>query len=366
MRTACAQPGGLLVDPQSNCSAWKRLYEQRWNADPAFMERNIGVTSLISYLDDAKRNYCGNYGVNSDECSCLSFPTRNKDQCDLNASACINTGGACPGKRFTRYNEAFVFNGKTYEGMFIDVSLPNCVPYACWVDACIQPTSLLTSDLMRVQTSDACLAGICIVVQGTDVVTVPAPASSFTPSSTIIAPCGSGDAAPFPLVVPFIYVTPIDAITSIPIVISNSGTRLLVLRLESSTSTWAIPPSTIYIAPQSASRVVIPINFPVLFDLWKIASAQGKIAMVPTVIGDALPNTLSAPTFNYTYTDGVGGPLQPFTYSLLLNILQPAEAVQKKVIVYETPTWAFITVASCLLFFMLVLVKFLFDRRTLS
>ena len=368
MYVACAQPGGLLTDPQSNCSAWRRLYEQRWNADKAFMEHSIGASSLISYLDKCKVSYCSGYGVDAPECSCLSFPTRNHEQCALNASACIGTGGTCPGKHFTRYNEAFVFAGETYTGVFIDIQLPHCVPYGCWVDACIRPSSMLTSDIVSAQESSQCTEGICIVVQGTDTVVVPAPASSFTPSSTIIAPCGGGDAPPFPLAVPFIYVTPIDTLAHVQVVVSNSGTRLLVLTLgKSSHGSWASAPQTIYIAPQSASRVSITLTPTILYDLWRVASAQGKIAMVPTVYTpdgeNAPPNQIAAPTFYYTYTDGTGGPLQPFQFSVLLNLLQPSEAVQKTVSTPSTPRWIVLTTLACALVFLFTLAAFQLARR---
>ena len=376
MLLACSQPDDSLLDVGSNCFAWKNFYENQWFADREQMEKiNNGGRSLISFLDETKRNYCDN-NFTSPECRCITFPQRARDQCAENAgyTGCtsIDNAGQCPGRHFSRYNDAFVFDGKKYVGMYISIDMAACVPFPCWVESCLQNT-LKTSDMVLAQLSGNCNRGVCIAVQGTDTISVrvPADSSNFTPSSRIMAPCGGGQQAPSPDTVPTVFVENVDTIINVPLVISNNGTSILTLTLvESYFAAWIIAPATIIVGPQSAVHRSLVVNTALLMRYYTTQSQNGEYPMIPTAYVNpydpnavAPPNTIPAPVLVWKYQTGATYAL--FTTVVLLELLPPQTYINTKVTVLKTPTWSYYLAYASTAIFFLVLFKCLWDDHQL-
>jgi len=368
----CSRPEESIMNVGSNCFLWKNLYENQWSANPEQMERTVnGISSLISYLDQTKRNYCNN-NFTSAECNCMTFPRRNKEQCAENyaTTGCtaFSDSGECAGKHFSRYNDGFVFQGETFPSTYISIDMAECVPFPCWVESCLQNT-LKTSDMVRSQLSGACRRGVCISVQGVDTISVnvPSDSSNFTPSSRILAPCGAGVRAPSPDTVRTVFVENVDTLVTVPLVITNNGTSILTLTLEESFfSEWITAPSTIVIGPQSAVKRLLTVNTDLLYRYYINLSANGEFPVVPTVYVDPYdtfarppPNQLAAPVFVWKYQSGVSYAL--FETVVLLELQPPRTYRTSKVEVKKTPTWSYYLLYVSTAIFLLVLIKCLFD-----
>ena len=376
MLYACSQPDESILDVGSNCFAWKNYYENEWSANPEYMEKiNNGGSSLINFLDQTKRNFC-NRNITRAECRCMAFPQRNREQCEENSAftgcTSINDAGECPGKHFSRYNDSFVFLGKTYSGTFISIDMAACVPFPCWVESCLQNT-LKTSDMVNAQLSGECNRGVCISVQGTDTISVqtPSDSSNFTPSSRILAPCGGGIQAPSPDTIQTVFVENVDTLFNVPLVISNNGTSILTLTLEKSFfADWIIAPDTIIIGPQSVVKRNLLVNTDLLKRYYTILSANGAFPIVPTtyvspydVNGAPPPNELAAPIFVWKYQNGVSYAL--FETVVLLQLTPPRTYVNTETTVLKTPAYLYYLVYASTALFVLVLIKCLWDDHKL-
>ena len=365
LRRACGgaspnnvQASSLLNDINSNCRYWKTQYENANIAVPDLM------SDLIVYLDDTKKDFCTRFPL-SRECKCLSFPTQQSEQCNSPTNTqCRFLGSVpCAGQYFSRVNQGFAINGTVTTGNFIEIDFAQCVPYPCWVDACLDPVSLLTSQIMDMQTSSACSSGVCINVQGTDYLRYDftGQVTDFSPAFTIMAPCGGGQRPPTPHVVITTYSVAIDALSDIPFVITNNGTRMLNLVLDSTEfADWATVPSTITIAPQSAANISIAINQSLLFTLWQSANIDNTpVRTVATSPGTFLPKQqLAAPHWFFTFSDG-SGPPQPFDFFLFLEIYAGSATRRYKEALVEIPkipSWVYYAVLGCLGVFILSIV----------
>lgn len=373
MLQACSQPDESILDVGSNCFSWKNYYENEWSANQSKMEETVnGGASLISFLDQAKRNFCNTNFTNA-LCSCMTFPQRNKEQCAQNTGCtAISNAGTCPGKHFSRYNDAFVFLGKTYEGTYISIDMAACVPYPCWVESCLRNT-IKTSDMVKAQLSGDCNRGVCISVQGTDTISVqtPADSSNFTPSSRLMAPCGGGVQAPTPDTIQSVLVENVDTLMSVPLIISNNGTSILTLTLEQSYfAEWISAPTTIVIGPQSAVKRTLVVNTDLLVRYYTDLSANGAYPIVPTTYvspydpnAAAPPNELAAPVFIWKYSTGASYAL--FETVVLLQLQPPRTYVNTKTTVLQTPKWTILLACISTAFFVLVLIKCLWDDHIL-
>ena len=327
----------LLLDGASNCLIWKNGLLSAHDDDAA------NSANLIEYLDLAIVNYCnglGGNGFNSVECACLNMPTLAKESCEAQTD-CVGPPEDCYGKHFLRANQGMKTCNSgsctNYEGSYVDISFPECIPQVCWNQQCWNQYSLLKTAQRDLQQN--CVQGICVSIVGTNNITTPvANPTAFEPAS-LLANCGDGPVGGYPIYVPTTWTTPVDNAFVLPASIANGGNQgILTLYFQSTTNFGGIDigatvPDQIVIA--SNGKTVFNIEFdPVrLFSSWQKASNQDQTQDVTV---KAIPecartctvpsNTIVSPTFFYKYFNN--GNLEIFSFTLSL-ILQPPVGIQR-------------------------------------
>lgn len=385
MQTACSggntsndtsQFRSDLLNPQTNCYSWKIQYENAYYFDTE------GMSTLISFLDQTKRDFCASsFGQSAPECLCLTFPTVNAQQCNAQSTAqrdCPqndagnpNGQNLCYGRDFTRNNQGGInVDGTIISDPFIEFSFAKCVPYYCWVEPCLSTgTQLLTSDIIYATTfNSVCGDGICLSVIGTQDIGTnqkyadlqPPISSNYTPAFEIFPPCGGGAAPAQPTYVPTTYTYPVDNAVDIPVAVSNNGSFLVQMTLLGTNQKWISMPQTLTIAPISASRIFTTVNSSQLLAAYNQASQNGVYPTVSTIIpntpGQFIPaGFLAAPTFTYTYYDGFQPTPQTFTMNLSFNLTPPIGKTQPTVSKPKISTATYIFVGVCAAILLLAL-----------
>lgn len=412
MAAACAggqqnpdAPGALsdLLNPNSNCLLWRLQYES------AFTEGKAGMETLILQLDQAKVNWCrSELGLNSKECDCMAFPTRQAQQCTAQANVQRGCQPApnplppgvstppCPGRLFVRNNDGC--NGCCRntnneiipcQGQYIQVELTQCVPFYCWVAECLDSENqLLTSDVLAgTLLGGDCYQGLCMSVVGTDVISVNnaslmppnAQSNSFTPGYQILANCGAPN-NPLPLITPTLYKRPVDQLESLPVVVSNSGQYNVLLRLVSqqtqpsgpSVGVFAVAPTQIVVPAKGIMQFFITF-IPGKLQNFYAAAAQGTPDGVVNLSTAATqPGNGLLPGLVWTYEFDWEGTTQQFPVTigdvdspqLELQLVGPSNAPAASVPVpSHLPLGVWVILGVCAIVFILAIVKTLAEDR---
>jgi hypothetical protein len=314
----------------SNCRIWRDDIQTAYDINPEQYQ------FFQNQLDAAMLTYCKGPGINSNECSCLNFPSTLSDQCQ--AQGVVERGcdasniEDCPGKIFTRVSGGYPVpqkDGTTIStSQYIIVSFDECIPYYCWNDLCWQNNSLLPSWIRGRQ--QTCSTGVCINVQGVDQITItdlvpPPSAQSFQPRQILMGGCGKGHTTAFPTLIPTQWNSPIDNTFYLPLAITNNGDDILNLILEDITdnSFKASVPTFITIGPHGSFNFNVSFDNTLLTNLWTQAVLDDptKNVTVRKVVGPIPAYTIQSPTFWYSFN--AGGTTQVFTFSLDMVLRPP-------------------------------------------
>lgn len=356
----------------SNCRVWKDSIETFYDIDP------LKYQNLQTQLDNAIISYCKGVGINSDECSCLNFPSTLSNQCSAQGSVARGCDATnildCPGKQFTRVAGGFPVTEKngtivnTYQ--YIIVSFNECIPYYCWNDLCWQNNSLLPSWIRGNQ--QTCSSGICLNVQGVDQITItdltpPPSAESFQPRQVLMGSCGRGHQPATPTFIPTQWNSPINNTFYLPLAITNNGDDILNLVYQQTTnnSFLATVPPYITIGPHGSYNFNVYFNNTLLTDLFTNLSPNNEFNVTVTKFDGKTPAyTIQSPEFFYNFNSG--GTTQTFSFTLEMILRPPVNnevQAEPTVIVKRVPLgFQIAAVASAVL--VLISIIFLIITQT--
>lgn len=358
MRTECVNVStdgsgrSKLVTPSSNCNLWRNLYNVQYDAGIT------GFDTLIQYVDEAIVNYClSNQFAN--ECNCLNFPLRMRQQCEFNAVDCPSVPDhgypSCNGKRFVRDKGAYEGDEVGVNDLFIQIAFNTCTPHFCWHQECWQPDQLIPS-WMRDRQRSGCASEVCMSVKGQSTISIdyptpPAGTGSFIPSFFLLDQCGAYDpAAPFdPSIAPYTVNLPVDTIPNLPYVLSSHGVGT-TLTLVSSSTEWAYAPPLIAVG-NHVHLFTVTIDQPKLlvsYNNWVARTGESYTTI-------STSSKYPQPTFVYSYQEN-GGKMSQWTFALDM-VLQPptgnTPGVQP-ITIPVIPKQTYFFVYGCLAFFVLI------------
>jgi hypothetical protein len=397
------------MNPNSNCFYWRTYLQQAYESTINIPDQVTILEKQVRSLDLGLQQWCNSQqGLQSYECTCISFPTLQKAQCTAQSTFCQygETNTDCLGRVFTRVSDGC--SGEQTSccldpdtninipcaGTYLEITLGKCVPYFCWVAECtFGATQLLTSNIVASTQNGTCNVGTCINVQGTDLITITDAAftpnkdsANYTPGYAIIGSCGV-DQFPFPNLLPTIYTLPVDQVSPLPVAITNSGDSFLQLYLDTDASQptidnifpYAFAPTIISVGAKSVSFVQITFDIQILQKYWLIAYQGGLYPNVKfsSAVKEPSPGLLPAVSWTYTYRTPQGG-TQYFYLSigdvnfdsspiLGLTLTYPVNAPLPVQPIPVTPWYSYIILIITASFFILMLLRtWNFDSKIIN
>lgn len=327
-----------LMDGNSNCNVWKNNVETAWDFD------SITYNPIQTVLDTAIDAFCtSNAGINSNECTCVNFPSAQAAQCSVQAAAgrgCdVSNRKDCPGKIFSRVGGGFVVQDKAGNNTtprYILVEFPQCIPFFCWNELCWNTTSLLPSYIRSSRNS--CADGICLNIQGVDRITVsdltpPPNPDSFRPRQILMSNCGRGHAPANPTLIPTQWTTPVNNTYALPFALTNNGDDILNMTLSSvsfNENFGATTPQFLTVGPHGS------LQFNMFFDTTKLLQSWQKSTNVEQTRNVTVthipclqqpcptdPFFLRAPVFWYTFSSNLS--VQTFSFNPEMVLTPPVD-----------------------------------------
>jgi hypothetical protein len=395
------------MNPDSNCFVWRTLLLQAYESSINDIDQIQSIQAQVDKLDSGIEQWCNSQqGQQSNECACVGFPFSQKAQCTAQNAQCggIETQNKdCYGRYFTRQSDgcsgdqtSCCFDKTNVHpipcvGTYLEITLQRCVPYFCWVAECTQPASqLLTSNVIASTQNGACSAGICVNVQGTNVISIQEAAfipnkdsTNYTPGYNILGSCGV-DIFANPNLLPTFLILPVDQVGNYSIAVTNSGSQFLEMYLETSanqpslsenvTQPFAIAPAVISVGARSVTIVTIKFDIQVLYTYWLRAYDGGKYPKVGFDINqtDAANGFLPGLNWSYSYTPIAGTPqLFPITVGNIklpiteLFLTRPADAPLPPTPIPVTPWYSYTVLFVTGSFFILMVLRTIFTDRNI-
>jgi len=297
----------ILLDPATNCARWKDAVEVASVLGSA-------LAPGAPHLDAAIVAYCHGPGISAPECNCVNFPI-------IAATACQSSD--CPDHVHCALDQISQSRGPNGAELEI-IQFASCNPSACWLASCYDSNSLLTSDIVALQTGGGCQP-YCILEAGTSNVNTPTlpPSTYSVNNSATLQECGTDLKGPLLTVPPMSWKWAANSLMQAILPFSNDGDVPAIAKVTSVSVPWATvePADGVIVAGRTVRNFVFTADRPTLAGM-EANAPGGIVVLTPSV------------TLQYPDAEGV---IQTTTANITITVAPPGPRIQEPIDVI--PWW---------------------------